>query len=459
MNLRLRIALALAAVATVVVVAVGISVHRTTETELVGEVDADLLARVRPLDPAAVDRIPLERFRDLSRREAFAAGQRVDPFVALVGFDALVRVLDAEGNERGRLAGAFLAPNDPALLAAAREGPVLHDGSTLEGRARVVTVGLPNDAFIQLARPLDEVDAVLADLRRRSIVIGAVAIAAAAVAGWFIAGATARPIRRLSDAAEEVARTGDLRHPVGGGGTDEVGRLATSLTTMLEALDASRGQQHRLVMDASHELRTPLTSLRTNVDVLRRGHALSDEQRAALVDDVDAELTELSDLVAELVDLAADVRSEENVTTLTLREVTDPVVERARRRSGREIVIDERRQLPVEARPGALGRAVKNLVDTAVKFSPPGTPIRVEIDGGSLVVHDQGSGIPPGEREAVFDRFHRLDPARPLPGSGLGLAIVRQIVEAHDGTVKAAASPDGGAAVGFTLPTVDETAA
>lgn len=456
MSLRLRIALVLAGVVAAVVVAVGISVHRTTRSELVGEIDGDLLRRADLLDPDAEDRIPLERFRDLSRREAFAAGARVDPFVALVGFDALVRVLDADGNERGRLAAPFLAATDPELLRAASQRPVLHEGSTLDGSVRVVTVGLPNGAFIQLARPLEEVEAVLVDLRRRTIVTGTLAIAAAAAAGWFLAGATTRPIRRLTDAAEHVARTGDLAHPVEGAGTDEVGRLAGSFTTMLEALDSSRGQQRRLVMDASHELRTPLTSLRTNVDVLRRGHVLDPADRAALVDDIDAELTELSELVAELVDLAADVRTDEPLEPLILREVAEPVVERARRRTGREIDIEELRAEVVQGRPVALGRAVRNLVDNAVKFSPAGSSIRVVIDGGTVTVHDRGPGIPEGERTAVFGRFHRVESARSLPGSGLGLAIVAQVVEAHDGSVRATASPDGGAAVGFTLPTTGE---
>ena len=457
MSLRLRIALVVASVVAVVVVAVGFSLLRSTEAALIDEIDGDLLQRVtaRGRGDGPQVRLPFDRFGELERGELSRAGNRGDPFGAVVGFDALARVIDSDGNVLGVLAGGFDASTDADLLDEARSAPVLHDGSADGGRIRVVTAALGRDVFVQLARPLDEVDAVLSTLRWRTGLIGGLAIAAAAVTGWFIASATARPIRRLTVAAEYVAETGDLSRPVEGSGNDEVGRLARSFTTMLDALAASRRQQHQLVMDASHELRTPLTSLRTNVDVLGRGHDLTDAERAALVDDLDVELSELSDLVTELVDLATDVRADEDLAPLTLAEVAGPVVERARRRSERSIEIDERRSMVLEGRPEALARAVKNLVDNAAKFSPAGSPIRVEIDGGVLTVHDQGPGIPVSEWSSVFERFHRVESSRTLPGSGLGLAIVRQVVEAHDGTVFAAASPDGGAAVGFRLPTVD----
>jgi two-component system, OmpR family, sensor histidine kinase MprB len=309
---------------------------------------------------------------------------------------------------------------------------------------------------VQFARPLDEVDAVLSQLRTRTVLIGLAAIVGAGVLAWFLAGRTVRPIRDLTQATEHVAATGDLERGVeSSSSTSEVGRLSASFAAMLDALSASRRQQRQLVMDASHELRTPLTSLRTNVDVLRRGHELSPEDRSALVDDLDAELGELSDLFAELVDLATDVRDDEDLAPLTLAEVAEPVVERAIRRTERVIELEKGRTIVLEGRPDALARAIRNLIDNAAKFSPAGTPIRVEITGGRLAVHDQGPGIAEDEREAVFERFHRVESNRSLPGSGLGLAIVRQVAEAHGGSVFVEDSPDGGAAVGFRLPTVD----
>ena len=465
MSLRARIVAVVAVVVAAVVLVVGVLVHRSTEAELVGEIDADLVERVRGL---GADRVPARGVSedDLARLQQFggfgaefgarARGGRTDPFGRTVGFDVLARVLDESGAVRLVLDDEFDAATDAALLDRARTAPVLSDGTVADGDVRVVTASLPNRGFVQFARSLDEVDSVLAALRARTMVIGLAAIAGAGVVAWFLAGRTVRPIVELTQATEYVARTGDLeRGVVSSSGDDEVGRLSASFTAMLDALSSSRRQQRQLVMDASHELRTPLTSLRTNVDVLRRGHELPDGDRDAVVADIDAELGELSDLLAELVDLATDVRGDEEPAPLTLAELAEPVVERARRRSGREISVEKGRTVVIEARPDAVSRAIRNLVDNAAKFSPPGSPIRVEVDGGRLTVHDRGPGIPDADRDRIFDRFHRLESTRTLPGSGLGLAIVRQVADAHGGSVFAGPSPDGGAAIGFALPTVD----
>jgi len=457
-TLRVRIVAVVSVVVAAVVLVVGVSLHRSTESSLVGEIDADLLDRANAVRP---DRTPGSEvdFDRLERFEVFAPqfrGGRTDPFGRAVGFDAFARVLDETGAVRVVLDDEFDASTDSALLEQARTSPVFTNGTSEGGDVRVVTVALPNLGFVQFARPLDEVDAVLDSLRTRTAVIGLSAILGAGVVAWFLAGRTVRPIRDLTEATEYVAATGDLERSIETATTgDEVGRLSASFTSMLDALSASRRQQHQLVMDASHELRTPLTSLRTNVDVLGRGHDLSSEDRDAVVSDLDAELGELSDLVAELVDLATDVRSGEDLAPLTLTEVAEPVVERARRRTGREITVETARTVVLEARPESVARAIRNLIDNAAKFSPDGTPIRVEIGGGRLTVHDQGPGVPEEERERIFDRFHRLEASRTMPGSGLGLAIVRQVVEAHGGEVFAGPSPDGGAAIGFSIPTID----
>jgi two-component system sensor histidine kinase MprB len=460
-TLRVRIVAVVTMVVAAVVLVVGVSLHRSTESTLVGEIDADLLDRASALRPDRNPGRPASDFdlERLQRFEEFAPqlrGGRTDPFGRTVGFDALARVLDETGAVRVVLDDEFEASTDPALLEQARTAPVFTNGTSETGDVRVVTAALPNLGFVQFARPLDEVDAVLDSLRTRTALIGLLAILGGGIVAWFLAGRTVRPIRELTDATEHVAATGDLERGVEAPTTgDEVGRLSASFRSMLDALSASRRQQHQLVMDASHELRTPLTSLRTNVDVLRRGHDLSADHREALVADLDAELGELSDLVVELVDLATDVRSGEELAPVTLTEIAEPVVERARRRTEREIVVETDRVVVLEARPEAVARAIRNLVDNAAKFSPPGSLIRVHISGGRLTVHDVGPGVPEDEQERIFDRFHRVESSRTLPGSGLGLAIVRQVVEAHGGEVFAGPSPDGGAAIGFSIPTVD----
>ena len=452
MSLRARVALLVAAVVTVIVAVVGVTSVRAAEAELVEEIDDDL--RERAVQVARADDI---RQRGPGLRPGFEGRvpPRDDLFRLFVAFDARARVLDPDGETLLTLDESIEAPSDPDFLAeVSRSGPQIVTASGEGQSFRVVTVEAPGGLYVQLARSLEEVDQAIGDLQRRVLFLGSLAVAGAALAAWFLALGAVRPIERLTGAAEHVAATGDLDAPVEGSGPTEVGRLATSFRTMLGALALSRRQQHQLVMNASHELRTPLTSIRTNVDVLRRQDDLPEDDRKAVVDDIDAELGELSDLVAELVDLATDVRTDEEVQPVHLADLAGVVVDRERRRTGHDIDLKVDANVLVEGRPEALTRAIRNLVANAAKFAPSG-PVEVVVDGGRVTVHDAGAGIPASERERVFERFHRLDDARTRPGSGLGLAIVAQVAEAHGGEVFAGESDLGGAAVGFAIPTVD----
>lgn len=464
MTLRVRVALLVAAVVTVVVAAVGWTAVRSARAELTEEVDDDLMERA-----ALVFAEPRGDFwaGSLARRSTgIGSLLRADPLGSLVSLDAYARVVvtdldaGADGVIRGQVIVALdddigTVPDTDRLERARRRGPVVETISVEGLSLRLMTVRAADGVFVQVARPLDEVENAVEDLRRQVLLFGFLAVAVAAAWAWFLAGRAVRPIVRLTDTAEQIAETGDVDLPVESSEAGEVGRLARSFRTMLAALSASRRQQHRLVMDASHELRTPLTSLRTNTDLLRRSDELTPEERASVLDDVDAELGELTDLVTELVDLAADVQTDEELQLIDMAAAVEPVAERARRRSGRDIVLRVERSVPVEGRPEALARAVRNLVDNAVKFSASG-PIEVVVDGGSVTVHDAGPGVPEADRERIFERFHRLDPDRDRPGSGLGLAIVRQVAEAHGGTVTVAESPLGGAAFSMQIPEIDD---
>ena len=463
MTLRLKVTLLVAAVVSVAVAAVGTSAVRSARAELTEEVDIDLVERA-----ALVVAEPAREFMSRALAEhdpGIGALLRADPLGSLVSLDAYVRVIltDLDTGPDGVVRGQVFALDDDfgtspdldRLERARRRGPLLETVQARGLRLRLMTVQAGDGVFVQLARPMDEVENAVEDLQRQVVLFGSLAVVAAAAGAWFLAGRTVRPIVRLTEAAEHIAETGDVDRSVEGSGSGEVGRLARSFRTMLAALSTSRRQQHRLVMDASHELRTPLTSLRTNVDLLRRFDELSPEDRTAVLADVEAELSELGDLTAELVDLAADVRTGEAPQLIELAEVVEPVVQRARRRTGRDIAVRVDRGVPVEGRPEALARAVRNLVDNAVKFSDEG-PIEVVVNGGAVVVHDAGPGVPEADRERIFERFHRLEADRDRPGSGLGLAIVRQIAEAHGGGVRAIDSPLGGAAVGLRIPEIDD---
>lgn len=254
-------------------------------------------------------------------------------------------------------------------------------------------------------------------------------------------------------AAEHVARTQDLSATIEVRGDDEVGRLATSFNTMLGALQTSRQQQQRLVMDASHELRTPLTSLRTNIDLLRRAKSMSADGSEEVMQDVSRELDELSVLVAELVELSTSSRRpEEPIGLIDLELLASNVAERSERRLGRTVHVTTKNTLELHGHASLVERAVWNLVENVVKFSRPGSEVDLEVNGGRVQVRSRGPGIAEADRMLIFDRFYRAIETRSEPGSGLGLSIVADIVAAHNGRTFVEEPLDGpGAIVGFEI--------
>lgn len=284
---------------------------------------------------------------------------------------------------------------------------------------------------------------------------GVTGVVIAAVAGTVVARNGLRPVRRLTESVETIARTEELT-PLPVEGDDEIARLATAFNQMLTALSASRERQKQLVADAGHELKTPLTSLRTNLDLLAQaedtGAALSAETRRELIDDVRAQIVELSTLIGDLVELARDEQVRHVVEPVSLVEVLDKAVARVRLRA--PSVRFEVRAAPwwLVGESHSLERAITNLLDNAAKWSPVDGRVVATLASGILTVDDEGPGIPEDDREYVFERFFRSTESRAMPGSGLGLAIVRQVAERHAGSVRAGVSPSGGARLTMTLP-------
>jgi two-component system, OmpR family, sensor histidine kinase MprB len=229
-------------------------------------------------------------------------------------------------------------------------------------------------------------------------------------------------------------------------GSDELARLARSFNTTLDALERSVEAQRGLVADASHELRTPIASLRTNIQTLEESERLPPSEREALRADIVGELDELTALVADIVELARGSKPGEAVDDVRLDEIAIAVVERARARAGDRVLfaVDAEPTL-VRAEPERIQRAISNLVDNALKWSPPGGEVELTLANGTLSVRDHGPGFAEADLPHVFERFYRARDARGMPGSGLGLAIVRQAAEAHGGAVEAANAPGGGA--------------
>jgi two-component system, OmpR family, sensor histidine kinase MprB len=213
---------------------------------------------------------------------------------------------------------------------------------------------------------------------------------------------------------------------------------------MLAALEESIETQRRFVADASHELRTPLTSLQTNIEVLKQQERLDPAQRGELFADLEREAHEMRDLIVALLELARGDAHVEHVS-VPLDELVENVVDRARARFPKVHFNAHIEPTTVEGVPERLERAVWNLLENAGKWTAPGSSVDVTLSGGELRVRDHGPGIAAEDRGRVFDRFYRAPGARSLPGSGLGLAIVRDVAEAHGGSVSAEEAPGGGA--------------
>jgi two-component system sensor histidine kinase MprB len=383
-------------------------------------------------------------------------GQEVTS-LALGAGDVRIAFLPAEGKGRVLDDGPNIVLGQPELEVARGERSSSIRTIRIEGeRHRVVAVRTEEPGLaLVMAQPLDDQDRILSRLGWVTIAFGGVGVLAAGLAGWLVASNGLRPVRRLTTSVERIARTEDLtRLPVEG--DDEVARLANAFNMMLTALDASRVRQRQLVADASHELRTPLTSLRTNIDLLTMSGAdpgaLPRAAREELMEDIRAQIEELTTLIGDLTELARDEPVPPTVEPVDLADVVDHAVQRVRRRAPDVTFEVFTRPWWVVGEAPALDRAVTNLLDNAAKWSPDGGHVTVRLSDGVLTVDDEGPGIPPEERERIFDRFWRSADSRTLPGSGLGLAIVRQVAERHAGTVQAAENVGGGARLVLKLP-------
>lgn len=358
-----------------------------------------------------------------------------------------------------RLTRDLLAPDTEPGRITLRDG-VFESGAP----ARVAVQRFPDGSVLVVGRDLSP----LYNLRRTLALslIGATLLGG--VAAWFLAGraigAGLRPVTRFVEYAEAAAVAGtvtgdDLPAPPtipGRRDHDELARLERALGALLASLRQSQDRLQHLVADAGHELRTPLSSLRNNVALLRRsrrnGRVLPEAHEKVLLRDLEEQSIELSDLVDDLVDLSGG--HQRNVDHHPIR--LDETVQRAARRAARR---SRDHQLEVSTDPwvvdgddAALERAVVNLLDNAIKFSPEGTRIEVDLRRGVLTVRDRGRGVTEAEAEQAFQRFWRSSTARALPGGGLGLAIVADVAESHGGEADLSPRPGGGCVATLRVP-------
>ena len=452
MNLRNRLGFAAAGAAALAVIGVAILGVTFARYELRDQVDQSLRRQAQNVNAAEVVAQRSDGDGRVGRNDRGGdGGPKADG--GTTGF----QIVDTTGAVVFGNDGGTLLPVDERDIAAAVSGTGtrLRD-AVIEGLSyRIATVGQSGGYAVQVGRPIDDVDRTLNGLTIGFGVLALAGIAVAAVLGRLVARRALGPVSRLGAAARTVAQTQDPTLPVPESGGAELEQLGQSINSMLRSLTDLREHERRLIDDAAHELRTPLTSLRTNIELLSTGRALSAEDSDELMVDLREQMEEFSNLVGDLDALARRDEAEQNDEQRTVRlgNVVSNAARRAQRRAGAvTISVHEDNPGCVIGDPAMIERAVMNVLDNAVKWSPPAGTVNVNISGTTITVTDHGPGISAEDASHVFDRFWRAPASRSMPGSGLGLSIVRQVVDDHRGHVAIEQNPGGGTQVQITLP-------
>jgi two-component system OmpR family sensor kinase len=445
--IRARLALVCAALVGALVLGLGMLVYLRLEADLRAAADDGLLPRAAALEEAPPNGPTLETdptdvgdvFGQILTRDgtvlSTTSGLASGPIVPTTGFGGL---------DGPHYFDALVSMTDEPQLARLLEMP------TADGR--VVVVGV---AFDDQREALDRLLILLG-------LAGPVAILLAGAVGWLVAGAALRPVERMRIEAEAVSASEPGRRLPLPRARDEVAALGRSLNRMLDRLEAAVERERRFVADASHELRTPLANLKAELDLaLRRARSpaeLVDALRSA-----SEETDRLSQLAEDLL-LLASADGGHLVMRLDDIDASSVVRNTVGSFEGRAAALGVTLEASVEDHIRArlddvrIRQAVRNLVDNALRQTPSGGRVTVEMSKRagilSIAVADTGSGFETAYLPLAFEAFSRADESRSraIGGVGLGLAIVRAIARAHGGTVHARNRPEGGAEVVLDLP-------
>ena len=446
MSVRIRVT-AVAVVVTAVALAIGgWGLLRSIERTQLGRIAAATEEQVDTLAARLAAGVPADQLiirgsagpgtafvqvLDSRTGEVLTASPAVLTYPLLVADGDELRFSDPEGVGVGAAIGASGGGRVVDPLLDQFEQPV-------ELELRFQTVETPNgDLTVVAASPLDEVNRSL-DAVRRSLRYGLpmVVLLLGAVA-WFVTGRALHPVEAMRAEADAITHSTLHRRVPEPAAVDEVGRLARTLNAMLDRLESSAERQRRFVADASHELRTPVATLRAELEVaLRAGDA------AALRRGVEGALAEEARLEALLADLLLLASVEDAPLAIVDQvDLAAVAVAEAERPRAVPITVAVAGAAVVPGSRRAIERVVTNLLDNAARHAR--SAVTVTVDGGQLVVDDDGPGIAEADRERVFERFTRLDEGRTRDegGSGLGLSIVRAVVDAHGGAVTIERSP------------------
>ena len=445
LSLRARLTVGTACTLALAICVGFVAAYFVVRGQLRGEIDNSLKERASAL--VVLARQPPPRLAAPSAR-----GLQIPP-PKLGGAAGYVQFVEPDGsitrptNEPTRL------PTSGARAVALGQRSAFFRDETVSGtHVRIYTTRLDKTTAVEIARPLTEVDHALARIRLLFLIVSLAAVALAAGVGFAVARTTLRPVRRLTDDAERIAETGNLHDRTDERCPDELGRLAHAFNTMLDGLARSVSAQRQLVGDASHELRTPLATARANLELVELYDALPAEERRRLVGEASAELRDMTHLVEGLVELARADAQAPVKEPVRLDHLAEEAIATAARRAPATTFVTDLNASVVDAAPAAVTRAISNMLDNAVKWNRDGVPVEVSVRDGAVTVRDHGPGIDAADLPYIFDRFYRAPAARTLPGSGLGLAIVRQVADAHGGTISVEAAPGGGMKFTLQLP-------
>jgi signal transduction histidine kinase len=457
-SFRARLVLAAAYLLAAVVIALAVPLALSVDRRATSELESDVVGNATVLSGRVAN---LVRIGATNRLTAVVAD-------ATVGDDARTVVVNRNGVALADTSGATLA-GEPFATAERPEFQAALVGGGVDVRQRhsetlgeellLVTVPVTDRGEVigalRVSAPMGEVESSVRSSWLALGLIGLAVVSAGLVLAWILAGSIARPVEKLRGAAGRLGR-GDLDARVEPEGPREIDELGRSFNRMAGEVSSNLAAQRDFVANASHQLRTPLTGLKLRLEAIRGEGGTAAEEAAK----AEAELDRLSALVDDLLALARASSDQARPERVDLREA----LRAAGRRwaapvatAGRDLAIDEGEAGEVWAAPADVAHVLDNLIDNAIRYSPPGARITVNPvrDGGrpGFVVSNTGPGIPPEERERIFERFFRGTGGRATgPGTGLGLAIVAELAERWGGSVELLDGPGTRVRARFQAP-------
>ena len=467
-SLRNRLILASVVLASFAIIASDFAANAALRTYLISQVDDQLInisnTSLNRLDRAGI--APLE------------ADDKNSPFKILeplrgVPTATSITLLDIDGNLIGQVGGELGGKNFAvtglkiAEVSQYKNRPFTIEGKDGEPDIRALAQMLPTGmGSVIVADSLEKVDKTLSQLRFLFLILGLIALTAIALAARWIIALGLKPLEAVEDTAEAIA-AGDLSARLPAAKPDtEVGRLTTSLNTMLARIEESftarvesENKLRRFVADASHELRTPLTAIRGFAELHRQGAVAGEEKTKELINRIEKESVRMSSLVEDLLLLARLDQSRELAKEpVDLNTLITEVVASARA-AGPNHPIEiklEASEIFVLGDSQRIHQVIANLLANARTHTPNGTEISIAAMQGvsetTIAVSDKGPGLSKADQNRIFERFYRADPSRVRnsgEGSGLGLSIVDAVMKAHGGYVSVKSEVGRGAT--FTL--------